>query len=422
MSSECAIEVVDLKKVYRVYEKPQHRFKQFINKSKRYYSEFTALDNVSLRVLKGQTVAIIGKNGSGKSTLLQIVAGTLAATSGYYNVQGKIAALLELGSGFNPEFSGIDNIYLYGSILGLTREEMKSKLNSICDFADIGDFVYQPVKTYSSGMYARLAFAVAIHVDPEILIVDEALSVGDIFFQQKCNIYMKEKMKHATKILVTHDMSTVAKMADYVFILEKGRVVYEGEPLKAIEHYIKSLHNEVYQYNEEVNVSLSAESDFEDNWVPVNENDLAGALDARITKYSVSVNEEDYKGYISRNDVLKISFIFEAKKTLNQVIYGYLVNDKYGNSVFGENTLSSDQFTYSVDPGVHLITITFKWPEIREGAYTVTLGIGEGNHEFNHVIQCWAHNIISLNNVNPNLSVHGLFNNKILDIETRRLQ
>ncbi|AHV99276.1 ABC transporter ATP-binding protein [Paenibacillus sabinae] len=420
MSSDLAIEVKSLEKVYRIYDKPQDRFNQFFfGKYKNFYTEFSALKDVSFNVRKGQTIAIIGKNGSGKSTVLQIIAGTLNATSGECKVNGKVAALLELGSGFNPEFSGVDNVFLYGSILGISREEMNEKFSSIKDFADIGDFINQPVKTYSSGMYARLAFSVAIHVDPQILIVDEALSVGDVFFQQKCNIYMKEKMKEATKILVTHDMSTVAKMADYVIVLEKGRIVYEGNPLKAIEFYIKSLHNEVFQYNSEASTSFKINHS---EWNSVSEKDLSGAMNARIKSYNFKVNNEQYKGYITKGDLLEVSFLFETNRKMGQMIYGYLVNDKYGNSVFGENTLSSEIVIYEVDIGLHEVKFAVVWPEIREGTYTVTLGIGEGDHEFNHVIQCWAHNIISLNNVNPNITIHGLFNNKIIEVAARRVK
>ena len=213
MQSNLAINVCDVTKIYRLYDKPIDRLKESISLThKKYHKEFFALDKISFSVEKGSTVGIIGTNGSGKSTILKIITGVLNPTTGSVEVDGNISALLELGAGFNMDYTGIENIYMNGTMMGFSREQMEAKLPEILEFADIGDFVYQPVKTYSSGMFVRLAFALAINVEPEILIVDEALSVGDVFFQAKCYRRMEEIRKTGTTILmVTHDMGSVIK-------------------------------------------------------------------------------------------------------------------------------------------------------------------------------------------------------------------
>ena len=241
--SEYAIKVADVTKVYRLYEKPIDRLKESMSIShKNYHRDFYALNQLSFHVKKGETVGIIGTNGSGKSTILKIITGVLTPTTGEVAVDGKISALLELGAGFNMDYTGIENIYMNGTMMGYTKKEMDAKLQDILDFAEIGDFVYQPVKTYSSGMFVRLAFALAINVDPEILIVDEALSVGDVFFQSKCYRRMEEIRKKGTTILmVTHDMGSIIKYCDKVVLLNKGEFVSEGAPGHMVDLYKKIL-------------------------------------------------------------------------------------------------------------------------------------------------------------------------------------
>ena len=225
-----AIEVKDVTKVYRLYEKPIDRLKESLHpKHKSYHKDFYALNGLSFHVEKGQTVGIIGTNGSGKSTILKIITGVLTPTTGEVNVDGKISALLELGAGFNMDYTGIENIYMNGTMMGFTKKEMDEKLQDILDFADIGDFVYQPVKTYSSGMFVRLAFALAINVEPEILIVDEALSVGDVFFQAKCYRRMEEIRQNGTTILmVTHEHQLVRDFGQRVIMIESGKIVADN--------------------------------------------------------------------------------------------------------------------------------------------------------------------------------------------------
>jgi len=237
--SDIAIRVQNITKAYQIYDKPQDRLKQSLCQGrKQFYREFKALDDVSFEVKKGETVGIIGRNGSGKSTLLQIICGTLAPTSGTVEVNGRVAALLELGAGFNPEFTGKENVYMNATILGLSKEEIDAKYDEIVAFADIGDFIDQPVKTYSSGMYARLAFSVVIHVDPDVLIVDEILAVGDSLFQAKCvKKFYEIKESGCTIVFVSHDEYQVRHVCDYAAYLKEGNLVYFGNTADAFDAY-----------------------------------------------------------------------------------------------------------------------------------------------------------------------------------------
>lgn len=253
-SNNIAISVNNVTKIYRLYDKPIDRLKEALSVThKNYHEDFYALNGVSFEVEKGQTVGIIGTNGSGKSTILKIITGVLTPTTGDCRVDGVISALLELGAGFNMDYTGIENIYMNGTMMGFSKKEMEAKLKDILDFADIGDFVYQPVKTYSSGMFVRLAFALAINVEPEILIVDEALSVGDVFFQAKCYRRMEQIRQNGTTILmVTHDMGAIIKYCDRVVVLNKGNFIAQGEPGKMVDLYKKILANQMDDLGEEL--------------------------------------------------------------------------------------------------------------------------------------------------------------------------
>ena len=232
-----AIGISGLRKVYKLYEKPVDRLKEILFK-KNLHNEFVALDDITIDVRRGETIGIIGENGAGKSTLLKIIAKTLTPTAGEMNISGRISSLLELGSGFHPEFSGLDNIYFYGSLLGITSAEMSAKVNEIVCFAEIGDYINYPLKTYSSGMYVRLAFSVAMAVDPDILVVDEALSVGDLYFQKKSTdkiLSLKENGK--TIVFCSHSMYYINRLCDRVVWLKNGRIYQEGSPHKVTQAY-----------------------------------------------------------------------------------------------------------------------------------------------------------------------------------------
>lgn len=423
---DIAIEVKNISKVYKLYPKPSLRVRELFSISKKkYYTEYKALDHVSFQLKKGETLGIIGKNGAGKSTLLKIITGVTTPTEGTINVNGEISALLELGTGFNPEYTGYENIFLNGSMRGFSEDEMGEKLQFIVDFADIGEYMNQPVKTYSSGMFARLAFAVMISFKPDILIVDEALSVGDVFFQQKCNTYMKEKMKDVTKILVTHDMNSVANMADRVILLDHGTVIQEGQPLDVIQNYLKIMHTEVFAdkevESEDSNIS-ETENILEDNeskkilnsngWLDVTADEIGGAGEILIKRCRVMINNENVE-VAKPGDKVKISLEIYSKIDAINVICGYTFKDKYGNSIFAQNTLGENIYVKNVKKDKsYLLELEFTWPEIKEGDYFLTMGIGEGMDQMVHKIQCWAHSIYHVECIALK-PMHGIINHTI---------
>jgi ABC-type polysaccharide/polyol phosphate transport system ATPase subunit len=242
-ATDVVISIGNLGKKFRLYDNPKHRLKEALHPfRKKFHREYWALRDVSLEIRRGECVGIIGRNGSGKSTLLQVICGILQPTEGRVLTQGKVSALLELGAGFNPEFTGRDNVYMNGALLGFTREELDRRFQAVADFADIGDFIDQPVKTYSSGMYVRLAFAAAINVEPELLVIDEALSVGDVKFQVKCFDKFREfRARRGTIVFVTHDTNSVNSLCDRAFLLEKGALLASGEPKSVTARYLQML-------------------------------------------------------------------------------------------------------------------------------------------------------------------------------------
>jgi lipopolysaccharide transport system ATP-binding protein len=268
-SNAVAVRVAGLSKHYQVYERPEDRLKQAIVPRLRrltglpprtYCRDFAALQDVSFEVRRGETVGVIGRNGAGKSTLLQILCGTLTASTGTVETSGRLAALLELGSGFNPEFTGRENVHLNASVLGLSREEIDERYDRVVAFADIGDFLDQPVKTYSSGMVMRLAFAVVAHVDADVLIVDEALAVGDAYFTQKCMRFMREFMKRGTVIFVSHDTGAVVNLCQRVVWLESGRVRAIGEPRHLMDEYLADYYRQLQGESAQVSSGCEVES------------------------------------------------------------------------------------------------------------------------------------------------------------------
>ena len=426
MNDDVAIAIRDLGKVYQVYDQPQDRLKQALWRwKKRFYREFWALRHVTLDVRRGETLGVIGRNGSGKSTLLQIICGTLAPSEGQVEVRGRISALLELGAGFNPEFTGRENVYLAATMLGLSRREVDRVYPSIVEFADIGDFVDRPVKTYSSGMYVRLAFAVAIHVEPEILVVDEALAVGDIFFQQKCMRYMQEQLAGITKVLVTHDLHAVTTLADRVLVLEQGQAVFLGPPLEAIEYYTQSVHKAQFgdgaRHADAAEAAGSTGQSRDDlPWVVVPPESRSGAGEATIVR--VAVTDEHGRALETVQPGRHVTAHLEvvARSPRRDLLFGYLINDRLGNRICGENTCSvPDGLVALPRPGTYHVTLGFRWPELAPGPYTLTFGIGEGRDPLRHVVQCWAHNVAALEAISPQRPVHGMFNNPITHFEVR---
>lgn len=344
LDKQAAIEVRHVSKMYRIYDRPQDRLKQMLWRGRRSYGrEFWALRDVSLEVRRGETLGVIGRNGSGKSTLLQIIAGTLAASAGDVLVQGRVAALLELGSGFNPEFSGRENVFLNGAILGVDRAELENRFDEIAAFADIGQFIDQPVKLYSSGMFVRLAFAVQACLDPDVLIVDEALSVGDIFFQQKCAARIQHLVDQGTAILfVSHDLSSVSQLCQRVMLLDGGHAIEYGEPKLVLERYTALM------YERERERLIGGQiTDFQqqsaDNLLPIDLHSISdevfrhGDGGMRILGYMLNLGE-GMGGQCEPGAVAKLTLEIQASEPGLLPNVGFQIRDRFGNISCGTNT------------------------------------------------------------------------------------
>ena len=444
--NENAIEVRGVSKFYNLYERPQDRVKELFSLTKKkYHTLYKALDQVSFTVKKGETLGIIGRNGAGKSTLLKLITGVITPSEGTIETHGEISALLELGTGFNPEYTGYENIFLNGSMRGFSDEEMQEKVKEIVDFADIGEYMGQPVKTYSSGMFARLAFAVMISFKPEILIVDEALSVGDIFFQQKCNTFMKEEMKGVTKLLVTHDMNSIANMADRVILIDRGKIIREGKPLEVIEDYLKLLHTSVFQSeaaaakDEDTRLETAERSEAaeqkavaaeaaerekekaEIGWVDSPKESIGGAQDILIDRCRMLINGEAVD-VIKPGDAVRIELLLHSKKDADNIIIGYTFKDKYGNSIFAQSTLGEGIMIEGVKQGeVRKASLSFHWPEVKEGDYFLTLGLGEGYDQMVHTVQCWVHSVLHVQAIALK-PMHGVINHVIEEFKIERIE
>lgn len=412
------ISVKDLSKVYRLYDKPIDRLKESLNIfHKSYHKEYYALNNLSFDIKRGETVGIIGINGAGKSTLLKIITGVLTPTGGNIEVKGKISALLELGAGFNMEYTGIENIYLNGTMMGFSKEEVDKKLDDILDFADIGDFVNQPVKTYSSGMFVRLAFAVAINVEPDILVIDEALSVGDVFFQQKCYKKIKELAGKSTVLIVSHDLNAMTKFCERIIVMSAGQKVFDGEPNEAIAKYFKLKQGALRDDKKSIELN---NSDFEMYKAP-DENSYSGKMDVIIEKYFYSIDNEPFSEVCQKDDEFKISLVINSKIDIESPIIGFQIRDKYGNEVFGQTSLTSPVEQGAIKQGRNIINFAFDWPEIREGDYFITIGIGNGTEVLNQVEECWINNAIHITATTHGKTIFGIFNHDMKEFEISKI-
>ncbi len=412
------ISVKDLSKVYRLYDKPIDRLKESLNIfHKSYHKEYYALNNLSFEIKRGETVGIIGINGAGKSTLLKIITGVLTPSGGNIEVKGKISALLELGAGFNMEYSGIENIYLNGTMMGFSKKEIDKKLDDILAFADIGDFVYQPVKTYSSGMFVRLAFAVAINVEPDILVIDEALSVGDVFFQQKCYKKIKELAGKSTVIIVSHDLNAMTKFCERIIVMSAGEKAFDGEPNEAIAKYFKLKQGTLKKDKKSIELKSN---DFNMYKLP-SQNSYSGKMDVIIEKYFYSINDEPFTEVCQKDDEFKVSLVINSNIDIEDPIVGYQIRDKYGNEVFGETSLTSTVDQGIIKQGRNVINFTFEWPEIREGDYFITLGIGNGTDVLNQVEECWINNVIHIVATTNGKTIFGIFNNNMKEFDINKI-
>ena len=409
MSSDFAIKVENLSKCYHIYDKPQDRLWQMLTRGrKQFYKEFWALKDVSFEVKKGETFGIVGRNGSGKSTLLQMICGTLNPTSGTIQTNGRIAALLELGSGFNPEFTGRENVYMNATVLGLTKKEIDERFDKIIEFADIGDFIEQPIKTYSSGMVVRLAFAVIAHVDADILVIDEALAVGDAVFTQKCMRFLRSFMRKGTVLFVSHDVNSVLNLCDKAIWLNHGLIQQMGKTKEVIESYIQLISQEIYGNEvtlkkisgKNSNESVSNEKDFIDEGTSASFfaqlNESSGWQTGRAEILSVKLFDKDdsITSILHGGELVKLEIIAKAKDSISSPILGWFVKDKLGQSLFGEHTFSYMKTPIELNTNDKLRSVfQFNLPLLPNGDYTITVSIAEGT-PFDHIQHHWLHDAL----------------------------
>jgi len=407
-----------------------------------YYKDFYALKDINLTVRRGESVGIVGRNGSGKSTLLQIVAGTLTPTSGTAKINGRVAALLELGSGFNPEFTGRENVYLNASILGLTRDEVRQRFDAIEDFADIGDFIDQPVKTYSSGMVMRLAFAVVAHVDADILIVDEALAVGDAFFVQKCMRFIREFQKNNTLLFVTHDTSTVTSLCQDALWLHHGEVRGMGTAKYIAEQYLEATYAEkqgVVLFNSNKSRKPASERPLQTEHVVdqraafINHSNLRndievfkfnpdsasfGAGGAEIEQVRLlDAGSGNLLAYGVGGEDVVLEVITCAKIKLDRPILGFFLKNKLGQELFGDNTyLSYRDAPLTVEAGeTFTVRFRFQMPYLPAGDYMFCVACANGTQQ-DHVQHHWMHEAMTFHSQSSH-AVGGLIGLPMLSIQ-----
>ena len=403
--SDLAIKITNLTKIYKLYDRNRDRLKDSLGLSKKAnYKEHYALKNVDMEVKTGESVGIIGVNGSGKSTILKIITGVLNATSGDIEINGRISALLELGAGFNMEYTGLENVYLNGTMMGFTEKEIDERLQDILDFADIGDFIHQPVKTYSSGMFVRLAFAVAINIDPEILIVDEALSVGDVFFQSKCYHKFEEFKKMGKTILfVSHDLTSIAKYCDRVILLNKGVKLAEGNPKDMVNMYKKLL---VHQLDEETLEDVSGKSAigeksesgkaWKDNFEINPTITDYGEKQAEIVDFAIIDQYGAYSSIIEKGSVYRVKAKIHFHETVKNPIFTITIKNKQGTDITGTNTMFERIETGTVNAGEERIVTYEQKMNLQGGDYLLSLGC-TGYVGDNFVVYHRLYDLVSFN-------------------------
>ncbi len=394
MSDNDSIRVQNLTKTYRLYNSSLDRLKESLHPLRRqYHHDFFALNDVSFEIKKGESVGIIGKNGSGKSTLLKILTGVLTPTSGTVQVTGKVSALLELGAGFNPELSGMENVYFNGMLMGYTREEMDERLDDILSFADIGEFVHQPVKTYSSGMFVRLAFAVAVNVEPEIMIVDEALSVGDASFQQKCVKKMDGfKSNGGNIIFVSHDMNAIKVLCKRAILLDKGKMLEDGD-----SETVVSVYNSLIAGQQELYEKASG-----------NKKVTYGNMKVEIVNVDILNKNGDSAEIIVSGENVTVKCVIYAHTTLEDLVVGIMVRDRFGQDIFGTNSYQLNK-QLSICENQKLVFDFNIVMNLGVGKYTISLGAHSGHvHLDDNYHMCDA--IKSFEIVSGNSNIIGLVN------------
>ena len=373
------IKVDSISKMFKLYRSPADRLREIVTRNK-YHTDFQALNNVSFAVADGETLGIVGQNGAGKSTLLKILTGILLPDSGSIFIDGKITGLLELGTGFNAEMTGIENIYMNGTLLGMSRQEIDRKKDTVIAFTELGDFIYEQLKTYSSGMVMRLAFAIAIHADPRCFVVDEALSVGDAYFQQKCMNRIKEFRKSGGSIIfVSHDMNSIKILCDKAILLNHGSVVEQGSPETVVNRY-NYLISKLNDRESKMTVSTKEEEH------------SYGTFEARIKNVKIC-GENSQSNVMSSGENAVITVDIEPSRDIDDMTVGILIRDKYGQDIFGTNTYH------------YVIAVDLKRNKMTTCAFTMRMDIGPGKYSVTaalhshetHLEDCfhWADNIVS---------------------------
>lgn len=423
ISEDVVISLKGLGKCYRMYEKPSHRLWQGLLGRGSFHKDFWALRGVDLEVRRGETFGVIGRNGSGKSTLLQMVAGTLNPTEGECSVTGRVAALLELGSGFNPDFTGRENVYLNAAILGLARAEVEERMQSILAFADIGDFIDQPVRSYSSGMVVRLAFAVIVHVDAEILIIDEALSVGDAFFSQKCMRFLREFQKNGTLLFVSHDAAAVTNLCDRAIWLENGSVRMTGSSRVVVESYMAQQHaasrkaiagdavavvtatksleskavaNDAGDFRQQAFAAKGITNRIElFEFNPDRTGIQFGAGTAVIEGVALLDEQNTLLPMTAGGEIVRLRITVKLLADLQGLIVGFYVKDRLGQRLFGDNSHFStlDNPVGGVAGEVIRADFLFRMPVMPAGSYMVDVAVASGSQD-DHTQQHWIHDAL----------------------------
>lgn len=422
MLSDFAIKVENLSKCYHIYDQPRDRLMQMLTRGrKQYYREFWALKDVSFEIKKGETFGIIGRNGSGKSTLLQMICGTLNPTTGTIQTNGRVAALLELGSGFNPEFTGRENVYLNASVLGLNNKEIDERFDKIAEFADIGDFIEQPIKTYSSGMIVRLAFAVIAHVDADILVIDEALAVGDTVFTQKCMRCIREFKKNGTLLFVSHDQNAVSNLCDEVLWLSNGNLVNKGTTAEILTKYhidnLAKIQSEIKiqtitgskQIEKKIVTSDNFFTTLESNKIFSQKKNSTGAGKAVISSATFINNYGEVIKTFEGGEIVKLCLLIDAKQDISSLLVGFTIKDRLGQKIIEENNSTFVKSkSISVKKGTSIVSIfEFKMPFLKAGKYSIDLAVAEGQQEI-HVQQMWIYDALQIEFLNKE-EVFGLF-------------
>lgn len=442
--TEYAIEVSNLGKSYQMYDRPSDRLKQMLMRGrKQYFKEFWALKGVTFQIKKGETVGIIGRNGSGKSTLLQMICGTLNPTEGEVKVNGRVAALLELGAGFNPEFTGVENVYMAASLYGLSKEEIDQRFDEIIAFADIGEHLFQPVKTYSSGMYVRLAFAVIAHVDADILVVDEALAVGDAFFTQKCMRFLRNFMKDGTVLFVSHDTASVVNLCDHAIWLNFGQIHGEGSPKSVTEDYLAELYESIQGKSSERSLvedglqvdEVSNLRDMRQDFINSTQyrNDLQ-VFDFNPNSPSfgkkggeiISVGLYDLMGnplsWVVGSERVKLSILCKANEEICNPIIGFYLKDKLGQNIFGDNTCKFySSSLVLIEKGKKAQAIfEFVMPTLPCGDYTLTVALASGS-QADHIQHDWIYDAVTIKSHSSSVST-GLIGIPMSKVELKKYE